>query len=75
MIIFYSCDGGTPQRFDAGLGKLRASEIQVIERTADGRWSEIREAAANGDLAAMRVIAYVLKRRAEPALRFQDFDP
>lgn len=73
MIIFYSNDGGTPQRLDAS--KLRASEIQVIERTADGRWSDIRTAALEGEINAMRVIAWTIKKRTEPALRFKDFDP
>lgn len=73
MILIYSNDGGEPQRFDAG--RLRASEIQVIERTADGRWAQIKEAAADGDINAMRVIAWVIKKRTESTLRFADFDP
>lgn len=73
MIIEYTNDGGTPQQFDAG--RLRASEIQVIERTADGRWSEIKEAMANGDINAMRTVAWAIKKRHEPTLRFADFDP
>ncbi|MEV7240460.1 hypothetical protein AB0N92_04240 [Streptomyces sp. NPDC093248] len=73
MIIIHSPEGGESQRFDAG--RLRASEIQVIERTADGRWADIRAAARDGDINALRVIAWVIKKRTEPALRYADFDP
>lgn len=75
MIIIYAPADGAEQTFDAGPGKLRASEIQIIERTADGRWSEIKASMGRGDIAAMRTVAYVLKKRAEPALRLAQFDP
>ncbi|MGI5436156.1 hypothetical protein ACQEV4_01240 [Streptomyces shenzhenensis] len=73
MIIEYTNDGGEPQRFDAG--RLRASEIQVIERTADGRWNDIKALLPDGDINAMRTVAWVIKKRLEPTLRFADFDP
>lgn len=73
MIIEYTPEGAEQQRFDAG--RLRASEIQIIERTADGRWGEIREAMSEGDINAMRTVAFVIKKRNEPSLRFGDFDP
>ena len=73
MIIEYTADGSDPQRFDAG--RLRASEIQVIERTADGHWRDIKSAMADGDINALRTVAWVIKKRQEPTLRFSDFDP
>ncbi|MFH9012543.1 hypothetical protein ACH4C6_14280 [Streptomyces sp. NPDC017943] len=73
MIIEYSPEGSEPQVFDAG--RLRASEIQVIERTADGRWPLIKQAMSDGDIGALRTVAFVIKKRSEPALRFADFDP
>lgn len=73
MILFYSNDGGSTQRLDAS--RMRASEIQVIERTADGRWDDIRAAALEGEINAMRVIAWAVLKRATPTLRFGDFDP
>lgn len=73
MIIEYTPEGAEQQRFDAG--RLRASEIQIVERTADGRWGEIKEAMSEGDINAMRTIAFVLKKRNEPSLRLADFDP
>ncbi|MFE7927784.1 hypothetical protein ACFU6S_03465 [Streptomyces sp. NPDC057456] len=75
MIIIYAPAAGEEQHFDAGPGKLRASEIQIIERTAEGRWPAIKEALSQGDINAMRTVAYVLKRRAEPTLRLGQFDP
>ncbi|MEU1559517.1 hypothetical protein ABZ504_03225 [Streptomyces mirabilis] len=73
MIIDYTPEGADRQRFDAG--RLRASEIQIIERTADGHWGEIKEAMSEGDINAMRTVAFVIKKRNDPSLRFGDFDP
>jgi hypothetical protein len=73
LIIEYAPEGAEPQRFDAG--RLRASEIQVIERTTDGRWSDIREAMREGDINALRTVAWVVKKRTEPTLRYTEFDP
>jgi hypothetical protein len=75
VIIVYEPEGCERQTFDAGRGKLRASEIQIIERTADARWPDIKEGVANGDIHAMRVVVYAIRRRSEPALRLADFDP
>lgn len=74
MIIIYAPEGGAEeQRLDAG--RLRASEIQVVERTADGRWPDIKTAMSEGDINALRTVAWVIKKRAEPSLRFAEFDP
>lgn len=75
MIIIYAPEGGEEQTFDVGRGKLRASEIQIIERTADARWGDIKEAAAEGNIHSMRVIVWAIRKRTEPALHFRDFDP
>ncbi|MFE7444562.1 hypothetical protein ACFU7X_29405 [Streptomyces chartreusis] len=73
MIITYTPEGGEPQHFDAS--RLRASEIQVIERTADAHWKEIKLAVGDGDVNAMRTVAWAIKKRQEPALRIAEFDP
>lgn len=73
MIIIYSPEGAEQQNLDAG--RMRASEIQIIERTADGRWDAIKEAMSEGDLNAMRVVAWAIRKRTEPTLRYGDFDP
>lgn len=75
MIIVYEPEGSEPQPFDAGRGKLRASEIQIIERTADARWPDIKEGVKAGDIHAMRVVVWAIRKRTEPGLRFGDFDP
>ncbi|MFF0080216.1 hypothetical protein ACFYR1_11020 [Streptomyces canus] len=75
MIIVYEPEGCEPQSFDAGRGKLRASEIQIIERTADARWPDIKEGVKAGDIHALRVVVWAIRKRTEPALRFGDFDP
>jgi hypothetical protein len=73
LIIIHTPDGGTEERLDAG--RLRASEIQVVERTADRTWADIKQGIGDGDISALRVVGWVIKKRAEPALRFGDFDP
>lgn len=75
MIIVYEPEGSEKLPFDAGRGKLRASEIQIIERTADARWPDLKEGVANGDIHAMRVVVWAIRKRTEPGLRFGDFDP
>jgi hypothetical protein len=75
VIIVYEPEGSEQQTFDAGRGKLRASEIQVIERTAGARWTDIKEGVKVGDIHALRVVVWALRKRTEPALKFGDFDP
>jgi hypothetical protein len=75
VIIVYEPEGSEPQSFDAGRGKLRASQIQIIERTADARWSDIKEGVRAGDIHALRVVVWALRKRSEPTLKFGDFDP
>ncbi|MFI8297282.1 hypothetical protein ACIGCZ_15215 [Streptomyces nigra] len=79
MIIFYrpggidSGDDTTPEQYDAG--RLRASEIQIAERTADRAWAAIKYGVRDGDIGALRVVAWVLMKRTNPSLRFAEFDP
>jgi hypothetical protein len=73
LIIKYTPADGEPQTFD--VGRLRASEIQIVERTADRPWAVLKDAMGNGDVNAMRVAAWVVMKRTQPSLRFGDFDP
>ncbi|MFD0256407.1 hypothetical protein ACFVGX_36500 [Streptomyces sp. NPDC127113] len=73
MIIEYRPEGTEPERLDAG--RLRTSEIQIIERTADATWSEVKAGLRQGDVGAMRVVALVIKKRTNPALKLAEFDP
>jgi hypothetical protein len=75
VIIFYEPADGVHQRFEAGKGRLRASEIQIIERTAGEPWGTIKEAISAGNLNAMRVVVWAIKKRSQPALKFAEFDP
>ena len=75
MIICYEPADGTPQQFDVGRGRLRASEIQIIERTAGEPWATVKDGISDGDLNAMRVVVWALLKRSQPALKFAEFDP
>lgn len=73
MIILYRPEGGQEEVLDAG--RMRASEIQLIERTAGSSWSDIKDAMREGEINALRTVAWAIKRRTHAALRFGDFDP
>ncbi|MFD7791032.1 hypothetical protein [Streptomyces sp. NPDC059759] len=73
MIIEYTPEGGETMRLDAG--RMRASEIQIIERTADAKWAAIKLGMRNGDINALRTVGFVVRKRSEPSLRISDFDP
>jgi hypothetical protein len=73
MIIVYTPEGGEPETLNAR--KLRASEVQVIERTADMKWAHVKQGLRTGDVTAVRTVGWALKKRAEPTLRLGDFDP
>ncbi|MFI1524929.1 hypothetical protein [Streptomyces griseus] len=73
MIIVYTPEGGEPERLDAG--RLRASEIQIAERTADRPWDVLKAGLLNADVTSVRTLAWVIKKRADPSLRFSAFDP
>ncbi|MFJ8221402.1 hypothetical protein [Streptomyces griseus] len=73
MIIIHTPEGGEPERLD--VGRLRASEIQIAERTADRPWDVLKAGLLNADVTSVRTLAWVVKKRADPSLRFSAFDP
>lgn len=73
MIIVYTPAGGEPEQYDAN--SLKVSEASIVSRTVDMKWAEIAEALQGDDIDAMRGIVWVLKKRANPSLRFGEFDP
>ncbi|MFD7185488.1 hypothetical protein ACFV90_36700 [Streptomyces sp. NPDC059904] len=73
MIIVYTPADGEPEQFDAN--SLKVSEASIVSRAIDMKWAEIKEALANDDIDAMRGVAWVIKKRAQPSLRFGEFDP
>lgn len=73
MIIVYSPAGGEKEEFDATT--LRVSEVSIVQRTIEMKWDAIKAGLAEDDLDAMRGVAWVIKKRSNPALRFGEFDP
>ncbi|SED27179.1 hypothetical protein SAMN05216532_4020 [Streptomyces sp. 2231.1] len=73
MIVVYTPAGGEPEHYDAST--LRVSEASIVQRTVDMKWQEIASGLDRDDLDAMRGIIWVLKKRAQPSLRFGEFDP
>ncbi|MEU8537515.1 hypothetical protein [Streptomyces parvulus] len=73
MIIVYTPAGGEPEHYDAS--SLRVSEAQIVQRTVDMKWQDIKAGLEQDDLDAMRGIVWVIKKRSQPSLRFGEFDP
>ncbi|MFF6925849.1 hypothetical protein [Streptomyces californicus] len=73
MIVVYTPAGGEPEQYDAK--SLVTSEASIVARTVDMKWPAIKAGLVDEDLDAMRGVVWVLKKRAEPTLRFGEFDP
>ena len=75
MIIAYSPEGEEPKSWDLGEVKLMATEAETIERLTDWTWSEITERLAKGSMIALRSVVFVLAKRDDPTLRYNQFNP
>lgn len=73
MIIVYRPEDGEEQHFD--VRAVRTSEAQIVERTTDMKWIDIKRGVRDDDPTAMRGIVWVLLKRETPTLRWSDFDP
>ncbi len=73
MIIVYSPEGKPERHFDMSL--IRTSEAQILERSADMKWAHIKLGVRQFDPTAMRGVAWILLKREQPTLRWDDFDP
>lgn len=75
MIIVYTPADGEREEFDART--LKVSEVGIVSRTIDRPLSrqQIHTGLSEEDLDVMRGIAWVIKKRTHPSLRFGDFDP
>ncbi|MGW6566439.1 hypothetical protein [Streptomyces sp. NPDC054975] len=75
MIIVYTPSDGEPEEFDAKT--LKVSEVGIVARTIDQPLSRqrIHTGLSEEDLAVMRGIVWVIKKRSQPSLKFGDFDP
>ncbi|MGW0032127.1 hypothetical protein ACWDXD_20155 [Streptomyces sp. NPDC003314] len=73
MYVVYTPADGEEQHYDART--LRVSEVSIVSRTIDQKWSQIQQGLADEELDAMRGVAWVLAKRTNPSLRFGDFDP
>lgn len=73
LIIIYTPADGPREECDAS--SLRVSEASIVQRTVDMKWQDILSGLERDDIDAMRGIVWAIKKRAEPTLRFGDFDP
>lgn len=54
---------------------IRTSEAQIVERTTDMQWGQIKVGVRDDNPTALRGIVWVLKKREQPSLRWSEFDP
>lgn len=73
MIILYRPEGADEQQFD--VRSVRTSEAQIVARTTDMTWTEIKAGIRDDDPTALRGIAWILLKRETPTLRWSEFDP
>ena len=73
LIVYTPADGAETERFD--VRSVRTSEASIVSRTVDMTWKQVKERLADDDPDAMRGVAWVIKKRSQPALRYGDFDP
>lgn len=75
MIIEYAPEGGERRRWDLNAVKLMASEAETLERLTGWTWHEAKQQLSKGSMRALRSFAYVLEKRANPSLRYSQFEP
>ncbi|MFG2328245.1 hypothetical protein ACGFMM_01330 [Streptomyces sp. NPDC048604] len=73
MIIIYVPKDGEPEHFDART--LRVSEASIVQRLLSRKWGEVEAGIREEDLEDLRAVAWVIKKRVAPSLRYDDFDP
>lgn len=73
MLIVHTPAGGEVEQFD--IRSVRVNEASIVSRAMDKTWKQIKERLADDDPEAMQAVAWVIKKRSEPALRLSDFNP
>ncbi|MFF5004687.1 hypothetical protein ACFY3G_17875 [Streptomyces phaeochromogenes] len=75
MIIVYSPEGGDTHRWDLKEIRIMAVEAEEVERVTDLDWAAARAKIVKGSMLALRAVAWVLLKRAQPTLRYGQFQP
>ena len=73
MLIVYSPADGDVELLD--IGSVRVNEASIISRNMDTTWKQVKQRLAEDDPEAMRMVALLLKRRSQPSVRLEDFNP
>lgn len=73
MLIVYTPEGSEAEHLD--LRTVRSAEASIASRTADLTWRQLKERLADDDPEAMRIVGWIIKKRTNPSLRLNDFDP
>ena len=75
MRIIYAPKGGEPQRFDVTVDDLLGTEAELIEDAGGSQWDtygEWLDRLSRGGWRPMKALVWVLLRRSNPSLLFED---
>lgn len=73
MIVIYTPAGEESRAYDAE--GLTCGEADAVCRVMDMEWARVRQALRNHEPSALRAVAWVWEKRADPQLRYSHFDP
>ena len=62
------------QHFDFNTARITNREGMSIESATDMTFTEVMDKASNGSLLALTALVWVVRKRNEPGLRFDDVD-
>lgn len=73
MIVVYTPEDGPEEQYD--VRAVLTSEARIVARAADMTWGEIRLGVRDDDPTALRGVAWIHRKRQDPTLRWDGFDP
>jgi hypothetical protein len=74
MKFIYKPEGVEPMEFDFAPGKLRSPEAEAIEKVTGLYLPAWQEAAGEGSQRALRAFLWVMLKRKQPTLKFDQVD-
>lgn len=74
MIVVYKPEGEAEQSWDLDEVKPTFAEAKAAERAGAFAWQQMRAELDDGNLNALQAVVWVLRKRGEPTLKFEDLD-
>lgn len=74
MIVVYKPDNADEVCWDLDEVKPTFAEAKAAEHAGGFAWQQLRAEIDEGNLSALQAVVWVLRKRAEPTLKFDDLD-